>query len=363
MKMDDDFATAMRRSLEQTRAGNPAEATRLIQAALAQNKGVAAPDPSGAPRIESGRPTKTAPRRPLSSVIEGLARRPAGLDLRGKKQAPEPDVPEGASFERHRHEGSHGARDYRLYKPSVQDGQIRGVVVMLHGCTQSPEDFAVGTRMNAHAERHGLIVVYPEQTRAHNPTLCWNWFRPSDQGRSGGEAALVAELAGEVAARHDVAPGRVFAAGLSAGGAMAAILVQTHPEVFSAAGVHSGLAPGSAQDVVSAFGAMRGDPAPRAETLRAPAIIFHGSADSTVAPVNAGRLAGKLADAKEESGKAPGRRFDVLKGRNAEGHEVEVWRIDGAGHAWAGGDPNGSYTDPSGPDASAEMIRFFLSRG
>jgi poly(hydroxyalkanoate) depolymerase family esterase len=105
--------------------------------------------------------------------------------------------------------------------------------MMLHGCTQSPEDFAVGTRMNLLAERHGLMVVYPEQARGHNVSLCWNWFRPSDQGRAGGEAALLAGLAASVAAEHEVPPPRVFAAGLSAGGAMAAILVQTHPDVFA----------------------------------------------------------------------------------------------------------------------------------
>jgi poly(3-hydroxybutyrate) depolymerase len=142
---------------------------------------------------------------------------------------------------------------------------------------------------------------------------------------------------------------------------MAAILANTHPEVIAAAGVHSGLAPRSAQDVVSAFAAMRGDAAPGAEPVRAPAIIFHGSADATVAPVNAGRLSGPLDETARRSGVAPGRRFDVLAGRNASGHPVEVWRIDGAGHAWAGGHADGSYTDPAGPDASAEMVRFFLS--
>jgi poly(hydroxyalkanoate) depolymerase family esterase len=157
-----------------------------------------------------------------------------------------------------RHGGPHGALDYHLYVPSERDAGIQGVVLMLHGCTQGPEDFAAGTRMNAQAERHGLVVAYPAQTRGQNASLCWNWFRPDDQGRSGGEPALLADLVTSVAFDHGVPHVRVFAAGLSAGGAMAAILAQTHPEVFAAIGVHSGLAPGSASNVVSAFGARAG---------------------------------------------------------------------------------------------------------
>lgn len=354
-QMNEDFAAAMRRSLAQARAGNPTEATRLIQGALgsATSPGGTKPPPPNEAR---------GPRRPLAQVLAGLARRPVGLDARPRCKAPLPDVPEGAVFERLRHVGQHGARDYRLFRPSTKRGPVRGVLLMLHGCTQTPEDFAAGTRMNLHAEEHRLLVVYPEQSRAENAQLCWNWFRPGDRSRAGGETALLAELAAAVAAKGGQEPGHVLAAGLSAGGAMAAILAQTHPDVFAAAGIHSGLAPGSASDVVSAFAAMRGDPAPGAEHLRAPAIIFHGSADLTVAPVNAGRLAGPLDGTRRRSGTASRRRYDVLSGQNASGHPVEVWRIDGAGHAWSGGHADGSYTDPSGPDASAEMVRFFLSQ-
>jgi poly(hydroxyalkanoate) depolymerase family esterase len=353
---DQDFSAALRRSLEQTRAGNPMEATRLIQEALGGLPGTGSTGAASPGAARTARPT-----RPLSEVLAGLAHRPPGLDPMPQGRAPVVEVPEGALFERRRHEGPHGARDYRLYRPSGRDAPLRGVILMLHGCTQTPEDFAVGTRMNAVAEANGLLVVYPEQTRGHNATLCWNWFRPADQGRAGGEAALLADLAGVVAAEHALPPGRVFAAGLSAGGAMAAILAQTHPEVIAAAGVHSGLPPGSAQDIVSAFSAMRGDPAPGAQALRAPAIVFHGSADATVAPVNAGRLAGPLEETGRRKGEATHRRFDVLEGRNADGHPVEVWRIEGAGHTWSGGHASGSHTDPGGPDASAEMVRFFLS--
>ena len=287
------------------------------------------------PRASAGRGSR------CRRVLEGLARRPAGGDLRPKGKAPQLDIPEGASFEKLRHDGPQGPRDYLLYRPSAKHGPVRGVILMLHGCTQTPEDFAAGTRMHLQAEEHGLLVAYPEQTRAGNAQLCWNWFRPGDQGRMRGEAAQLAALASSLAGEHGVPPDRVFVAGLSAGGAMAAILANTHPEVIAAVGVHSGLAPGSAQDVISAFAAMRGDAAPGAEPVRAPAIIFHGSADATVAPVNAGRLSGPLDETARRSGAAPGRRFDVLAGRNASGHPVEVWRIDGAGHAWAGGHAGG----------------------
>ncbi|SDY06382.1 extracellular catalytic domain type 1 short-chain-length polyhydroxyalkanoate depolymerase [Citreimonas salinaria] len=359
--MNDDFATAMRRSLEQTRAGNPLAATRAIQAALAGSSG--APTAFAAnPQEARPRAKPTASRPRLSQVVADLAQLRRGANLMPGRTRPTLEVPEGAAFERRQHTGPYGARDYRLYIPSDLKAPVRGVILMLHGCTQSPEDFAAGTRMNAHAERHGLIVAYPEQTRAHNASSCWNWFRPGDRTRAGGEAALLADLAAAVAKDHDVPAGRIFAAGLSAGGAMAAILAQTHPEVFAAVGVHSGLASGSANDVMSALGAMRGDPAPGAESVCVPAIIFHGSADRTVAPVNAGRLAGRLEKFARSTGEAAGRRYDVLTSRTPGGHSIEVWRIDGAGHAWSGGSTEGSYADPTGPDATAEMVRFFLER-
>jgi len=358
--MKHDFATAMRRSLEQTRAGDPLGATRTIRTALTDDAGATSPLETPPPRQEKAR--RENQRLPLSKVISELSRKPSGLDFRFGRSSPVLDVPAGAAFEHRHHQGTHGARDYRVYRPANQHAPVKGVLLMLHGCTQSPEDFAVGTRMNEHAERHAFVVVYPEQTRGHNASLCWNWFRPGDQGRSEGEPALLAELVAAIASEHGVPPSRTFAAGLSAGGAMAAILSLTHPEVFAAVGVHSGLAPGSAQDMISAFSAMRGEAAPGAKALSVPAIIFHGSADKTVAPVNAGRLAGPVRQAETWSGETKGRRYDVLSARGATGHPVEVWRIDGAGHTWSGGHADGSHTDPSGPDASAEMVRFFLAQ-
>lgn len=356
--MSNDFMAAMRQTLDAVRAGKPAHATRLIQGALAGKVDAAVPPAARKP----DHPTDAPPRRsrPLSQVIADLAARSSGrgASLRGPVKAP--DLPEGSVFERRRHDGPHGARDYRLFRPSGRNGPVRGVVMMLHGCTQTPEDFAAGTGMNRHAEDNGLIVVYPEQSRGDNMQLCWNWFRPGDQRSDSGEAALLAGLGTAVLSEFDLADAGLFVSGLSAGGAMAALIANTHPDLVTAASVHSGLAPGSAQDVVSAFAAMRGDASGRAEALTVPAIIFHGSADGTVAPVNAGRLAGPMSSTSERTGTSASRGFDVLSGRNASGYPVEVWRIEGAGHAWSGGQAEGSYTDPSGPDASAESLRFFL---
>lgn len=384
--MNDDFTTIMHRWFKKTRAGNPVEAMRLIQAAVTQKAGATSAVQGRSALGQGDRPGAVLPRRARSQVTAGLERRPSS-DVRyvGRK-ATRSGVANRPVFERRHHDGLHGAMDYWLFRPSDRGRPIRGVVLMLHGCSQSPEDFAMGTRMNMHAEQHGLIVVYPEQNWSYSALNCWNWFRPSDQGRSGGEPALLAGLVASVASEHEVPPIRVFVAGLSAGGAMAAVVVQTHPELFGAVGIHSGLAWRSARNFVTAFGAMRGHPAPHAEALRVPAIIFHGSADTKVAPVNAGRLAGPLSNSERRSGETTGRQFDnivggnaagnaeaqdggptgrqfdIHRGQNEAGHAVEVWRIDGAGHAWSGGHADGSYTDPAGPDASAEMVRFFLSR-
>ncbi len=354
--MKSDFATAMGRALEQTRAGNPAEATRLIQAALnGQGTGTA---------VSGAQPSRKA-RRPLGQVIDSLVN---GKQLRmpgSARPGRQPAIPDGASYETCRHACAHGARDVRVFAPSPRDEPVRGLILMLHGCTQNADDFAAGTRMNILAEEHNLIVAYPDQTRAANQMACWNWFRPEDQRREGGEAALLADLAASLAAQHGVPSGRIFAAGLSAGGAMAAILGETHPEVFAAIGVHSGLAPGSASDMASAYAAMRGQAVPprsaRSEPQRS--IVFHGTADSTVAPSNgdavvAAALAGFDADRIEDT--ITGARVVMHRDR-AGATLVEHWALPGIGHAWSGGSPDGSYTDPTGPDASAEMIRFFLS--
>ena len=224
--------------------------------------------------------------------------------------------------------------------------------------------------MNPVAERYSLVIAYPEQTRAHNAQDSWNWFRPGDQGPNRGEPEILAGLARKLATEFGIARGRVFAAGLSAGGGMAAILGVTHPEVFSAIGIHSGLPHGAAHDVASAFAAMRGEAASGPARGKRPVrtIVFHGSADPTVHPANADRIveaaaAGSRVVLSHESGRSRGgRTWSRTTASTPDGTAwTEDWRIEGAGHAWSGGVSEGSYTDPTGPDASEEMARFFMA--
>ncbi len=265
----------------------------------------------------------------------------------------EPAVPKGARYERRsfEHGGSHLA--YRLLVPSPESGTPAGIIVMLHGCTQTADDFATGTRMNMIAGSEGFVVIYPEQGRGKNSQGCWNWFRPQDQGRDGGEPAMLAALLRTVMEEFGLPEGKAFVAGLSAGGAMAAILAETHPDLFAAAGVHSGLPAGSARDIPSAFAAMRGHGPPSLPRSAVPLIVFHGTGDRTVAVANGERLV--AGDAVETRHSGNGRRWTCL----ATHEGSEFWRVEGAGHAWFGGDPAGSFTDPAGPDASAELLRFF----
>ena len=352
----DDFTTAMRRSLAQTRAGDAMAATRTIQAALGGGGGAAGP----------ARPARTArPRRPLGAVVSGLAAK-----LRPRGTVPEPDLPAGATFARHVHRGPHGERAYRLYVPAAGAPRT-AVVVMLHGCTQTPEDFAAGTAMNALAERHGLIVVWPGQPRSANAQGCWNWFRPGDQAHGAGEPALLAGLVDEAVAAAGAEGLPVHVAGLSAGAAMAVILGAAYPGRFRSVGCHSGLARGAAHDVGSAFAAMQGQGGTGARPSHVvPTIAFHGLADAVVHPSNADAVArdavaaGRGAQVETvERGHAGGRGYARTVTTGPDGAVMsEVWRVDGLGHAWSGGDPSGSHTDAAGPDASAEMVRFFLAR-
>jgi poly(hydroxyalkanoate) depolymerase family esterase len=274
-------------------------------------------------------------------------------------------VPAGASFTERTFNGAAGLLAYKLYVPAGAGSAPLPLVVMLHGCTQSPDDFAIGTRMNELAERDGILVAYPAQSRAANAQKCWNWFRAVDQGRSG-EPALIAGMVGQIRREHAVDPARVYVAGLSAGGAAAAVLGQNYPELFAAVGVHSGLACGAAADMASAFAAMRSGAIVPPTGARMPTIVFHGDHDTTVAPVNGEQVVAQAEPAEHltatiETVTAPGGRvYTRTVQADATGRPLsEHWVLHGAGHAWAGGDPAGSYTDPRGPDASAAMLRFF----
>ncbi|MFM9880580.1 MAG: alpha/beta hydrolase family esterase [Burkholderiaceae bacterium] len=274
-----------------------------------------------------------------------------------------------------------GQRSYKLFIPAAPDGGAappkRPLIVMLHGCKQDPDDFATGTRMNALAQSAQCLVLYPAQSRWVNPYGCWNWFNPGDQQRGLGEPALLAGMAQAVAAEHQADAGRIYAAGLSAGGAMAVTLAHTYPELFAAIGVHSGLAYGVARDVQSAMQAMKlGDQTAAAVKLTLPMIVFQGDADDVVHPRNADALlaqagyegalalasASRPQDAASAGHACTCVRFGSETSAPGEAMPVEYWQVKGLGHAWSGGDAVGSFTDPLGPDASAQMLRFFLAQ-
>lgn len=308
----------------------------------------------------------------------GLPAMPSVTDLLSKlgvasptPVAPEADLPQGAAFLTDTFTCTAGSRTFRTYIPASAVKGASGVVVMLHGCTQTPEDFATGTGMNLLAEERGFIVVYPAQSRRDNTQSCWNWFSRGDQRRDAGEPAILAGMAKQVCASHGIARDRTFVAGLSAGAAMAVILGETYPDVFAGVGVHSGLAYGAAKDVTSAFAAMAGPTESFVQRQsHIPTIVFHGTSDTTVHPSNGNAVARQVKDTgpsqaleETEDGDAGGRAYSVLRCVAPNGEAtLEHWTVSGLGHAWSGGQVGGSYADPKGPDASAEMIRFFFDQ-
>jgi poly(hydroxyalkanoate) depolymerase family esterase len=276
-------------------------------------------------------------------------------------------VPPGARFETQAYANDAGSRSYKLYVPASWTGGPLPLVVMLHGCTQSPDDFAAGTRMNDCAEEHTFLVAYPAQPTSANPSRCWNWFNGSEQQRGQGEPSLIAGITQQIMKQFPVAPGRVYAAGLSAGGAAAATLGATYPDLFAAVGVHSGLACGAARNLPSALAAMRQGGGAGTRQSLVPTIAFHGDADRTVNPVNGDQVIAQATPAAHlevsvSHGIADGGvRYTRTSRSDATGRSIlEHWVLHGVGHAWSGGSPAGSHTDARGPDASREMVRFFL---
>ncbi len=270
-----------------------------------------------------------------------------------------------------------GTRTYAVHLPPAHDRETGAkfpLLVMLHGCTQSIADFAVGTQMNALAERLGFIVVYPEQPGSANPSRCWNWFRTADQKRGQGEPSLIAGIAQEVCARYHGDPQRVFVAGLSAGGAMAVVVGDAYPEVFAAVAAHSGLRLGAAYDVASAFTAMKSGPVGAARTASSrltPTLVFQGDADRTVSAKNAVAIIEDVLSSAARVGLRIRADSTTVSsaGRKAARRTVytddhgrpvaEHWLVAGGGHAWSGGDERGTYTDVAGPCASDAIVRFF----
>lgn len=402
--MKDDFSDAMRRTLLAVRSGDLSGATRIVKESLgtATPASGASPDPAASARDitphamasegllpqdappqgrrpdPAARPRQATPPRQeppaaepvLQSLFGRLREGLSGLADCGMPVAPgrgeEIVVPPGAQWLARRHDDPAGSRDYRLFIPSQGAERATGLLLMLHGCKQNPEDFALGTGMLRVAEAEGLILAFPAQPRIANMSGCWNWFEPGHQSAAAGEPAILTGLVRSLAAEFQVPEGRIFAAGLSAGGAMVAVLADADPGLFAAIGIHSGLAAGAAHDVASAFAAMGGTGAAGRPALRRGGprlIVFHGDADGTVSVNNADRLFGTVPRDGTAGVTTAGRRYLRRRIPGPDGSiRAEDWRIEGAGHAWSGGSAAGSYTDPAGPDASAEMVRFFLGR-
>ena len=288
-------------------------------------------------------------------------------DARHDRRAPAEPFDNGRFVERS-FSNQAGSRTYKVFVPSGYCGQKLPLVVMLHGCTQDPDDFAAGTRMNKLAEEKSFLVAYPRQSQTANMQKCWNWFNADNQRREGGETSIIAGITQQVTDEFNADPARVYAAGLSAGGATAAIMAQTYPDLYAAVGVHSGLACGAAKDMVSAFAAMSGRRKMKhgLDGPAVPTIIFHGDADRTVNFNNGDDVAvqasaGLRLTKTTTCGKEGGMAYSRTVQRNSAGLDLlEHWVLHGAGHAWSGGSTSGSYTDKRGPDASREMIRFFL---
>ncbi|MBK6007167.1 PHB depolymerase family esterase [Ramlibacter ginsenosidimutans] len=354
--MNPDFQRLMHDATRLVRSGDLAAATATIQAALAGSDTVPSPAP--------------VPPCPGDIVIDVEAREvgePASerkllQDLGATYRTAEGEFVSGRSGD------GRAERDYRLYVPPQAGERPLPLVVMLHGCTQDPDDFAAGTRMNEAARALGCFVLYPAQSRQANPQGCWNWFKHSHQQRGRGEASMLAAMTRHVMARHDIDPARVYVAGLSAGGAMAAILGAAYPDLYAAVGVHSGLASGAAKDLPTALAAMRsGRTGATSGAHGVPTIVFHGDADGTVHPDNGQHVIRASAGGVDGSPRA--HRHQSAGRRNCTQHVhrsstgdvlAEHWVVHGSGHAWSGGSSKGTYTDPSGPDATQEMLRFFL---
>lgn len=364
-----DAMTPMRDAMKLIKTGDLAGATAAIRDTLHRVRGSGDAGPATPPIEGSFQVLKEG----TFSDYERPAPGPAG---------PAPGT--GAQFQAASYTNAAGSRRYKLFIPSAYCGQPMPLLVMLHGCKQSPDDFALGTRMNELAEKERCFVLYPAQAKAANGSKCWNWFNAYDQRRGYGEPAVIAGLTRELVTKYGLDARRVYVAGLSAGGAMAVVMGRTYPDLYAAVGVHSGLPYAAAHDVPTAFAAMQGGAragATGSDTALPimPTIVLHGDKDQTVHPGNGERIIAQcaadaelmldsnatdqLADVEVRNGRVPGGYAYTHKlYRDAQGDAiVEHWLVHGGGHAWFGGNPRGSYTDPKGPDASKEMMRFFSS--
>ncbi len=353
-----------------------------------------APDRNLPPAIEPQASSETNPPASARNVRSTPRILPAPIDGNARIGAAAPEaggsavasvektgMQQEARFLTASYTGHAGTCVYKLYVPGAYCGRPLPLIVMLHGCTQSADDFAAGTDMNAIGEAHACFVAYPAQPKSANGSKCWNWFSPSHQQRGCGEPSLIAGITTQIMRDFAIDRRRVYVAGLSAGGAAAAVLGATYPDIFAAIGIQSGLACGAARDVASALAAMRHGhaevsngspllPSNCSDSTHIPTIVFHGGKDMTVHPRNGDQVIEQSRSRSNADG-----RIATQRGRVAGGHSYtqtsyldakgdalhEMWVVHEAGHAWSGGSPAGSYTDPHGPDASREMLRFFLA--
>lgn len=429
MKLDEEMFAKMREATQKLLASGPAAATVAIQQALQKGISPERPAPQSRPMrdinpvpgtetIDVANVADGAKVAVADDFVSGLLARlgiPSGLEG-GKFIRPtfspseflnpsfapqfqpeaEIDASSAGRFIAGSYSSQAGSRSYKLYIPSSYHGQALPLMVMLHGCTQNPDDFAAGTRMNAIAEENQCFVVYPAQTQSANSSRCWNWFNAIDQQRDQGEPSIIAGITRQIISTQHIDASRVYIAGMSAGGAMAVIMGTLYPDLYAAVGVHSGLPYAAAHDLPSALAAMKGGAAGRqapngsgagasARLDAIPIIVFHGDRDITVHPRNGEKvMAQNVPQTVQQDGRDQGTgpasaatpiapEPSVLRGKitnghsytqtthqNAEGQVVaEHWLIHGAAHAWSGGSMRGSYTDAKGPDATREMVRFF----
>ena len=352
-----------------TKALKSSQPRKMVAAALAVQKvAIKALQPARKQRAATSKP-KPLP-KPRARLGETVRRVNAGgMPAKAAAPAIKTAVARGASFKVGHFSDATGKRSYKLYRPShaTLPNSALPLVVMLHGCTQNPDDFAVGTAMNRLADELGFLVAYPAQPIGANAKKCWNWFQPADQSRDGGEPALIAGITRQIIRDHPVDRARVYIAGLSAGGAAAAIIASAYPDIFAAAGVHSGLPIGAAQNAVVALMVMQAGSLGVRQSVAMPTIVFHGDADTTVHPGNGHAVAARAAATfpalteAVKTGRTGPHKYTrtVYRARDRKSY-CEHWVIAGGGHAWSGGNPAGSFTNAHGPDASREMLRFFL---